>query len=73
MDLQIREKEQKLIEEKDPAISLAKRRRKIMENLPKRFDTIQHLFKSVNRSVMTKQELVYKIVTNCSDIVDRGK
>ncbi|KDP26551.1 hypothetical protein JCGZ_17709 [Jatropha curcas] len=67
----IREKERKVQEERDPAISLAKRRRQMVACLPKLFNVIHFLFQSINRSVITKEELIHKIIAGHSDIVDR--
>lgn len=67
----IREKEMKTNEEKDPAISQAKRRRKIISTLPKIFDMIHFFFQSINRSVITKEELIYRLVQSNVDIIDK--
>ncbi|KAH7838506.1 hypothetical protein Vadar_027434 [Vaccinium darrowii] len=67
----IREKERKALEERDPAISQAKRRQKMIASLPKLFDMIRFLFQSIKRSVVTKEELMHRIVANNLDIVDR--
>ncbi|KAL6338193.1 hypothetical protein AAG906_015156 [Vitis piasezkii] len=67
----IREKERKAIEEQDPAISQAKRRREMIVGLPKLFNMIHFLFQSINRSVVTKEELMHKILASHCDIVDR--
>ena len=71
--LQIREKERKAIEEQDPAISQAKRRREMIVGLPKLFNMIHFLFQSINRSIITKEELMHKILASHCDIVDRSK
>lgn len=70
--LQIREKEMKTYEENDPAISQAKRRRKIISMLPKIFDMIHFFFQSINRSVITKEELIYRLVQSNVDIIDKS-
>ncbi|CAN0898365.1 CDT1-like protein a, chloroplastic [Linum grandiflorum] len=67
----IREKQRKADEEKDPAISQAKRRRKMIASSPKLFNTVHFLFQSINRSVITKEELIHKIIAGQSDIADR--
>lgn len=71
--LQIREKEMKAKEEKDPTIALAKRRQKMIASLPKLFNMIHFLFLSIKQSVITKQELIHKIIASHCDIVDRSK
>ncbi|XP_058199492.1 CDT1-like protein a, chloroplastic isoform X2 [Rhododendron vialii] len=67
----IKEKERKAVEVKDPAISQAKRRQKMIASLPKLFDVIRFLFQSIKRSVITKEEFMHRIVANHLDIVDR--
>ncbi|XP_020409389.1 CDT1-like protein a, chloroplastic isoform X2 [Prunus persica] len=67
----IREKERKAIEEQNPAISEAKRRRQMISSLPKLFNMIHFLLQSMNRSVITKEELVHKLIWTNFDIVDR--
>lgn len=71
--MQIREKERKAMEERDPAISQAKRRQEIIAELPKLFNTIHFLFQSSKRNVMTREELIYQIATSRFDMVDRSK
>ena len=63
----------KAMEERDPAISQAKRRRQMIACLPKLFNMIHFLFQSINRSVITKEELMHKIISSNSDIVDKSK
>ncbi|CAL5357374.1 unnamed protein product [Camellia sinensis] len=65
------EREKKTLEVQDPAISQAKRRFQMIASLPKLFDTILFLFQSIKRSVMTKEELMHRIVCSHLDIVDR--
>ncbi|CAL5432733.1 unnamed protein product [Camellia sinensis] len=67
----IREKEKKTLEEQDPAISQAKMRHQMIASLPKLFDMILFLFQSIKRSVITKEELMHRIVCSHLDIVDR--
>ena len=61
------------IEDQDPDISRAKRRREMIVGLPKLFNKIHFLFQSINRSLMTKEELMQKIIASHYDIVDRSK
>ncbi|KAJ0053176.1 hypothetical protein Pint_01750 [Pistacia integerrima] len=67
----IREKERKTMEERDPVISQAKRRRQMIACLPKLFNMIHYFFQSIKRSVITKEELIYKIISSHCDIVDK--
>lgn len=59
------------MEERDPAITQAKKRKKMIANLPKLFDMIRLLLRQ--RNCITKVELVSKIISSHSDIVDRSK
>ncbi|CAK9323533.1 unnamed protein product [Citrullus colocynthis] len=65
----IREKERKIKEEQMPAITQAKRRQKMIANLPKLFNAIFFLFHK--RTVITREELIYKIIVGSVDIVDK--
>ncbi|CAN8247600.1 unnamed protein product [Cochlearia groenlandica] len=67
----IKEQERKAIEDQNPAISQAKRRRKMIACLPKLFNVMHYLIQSIRRWVITKEELVYKIIAGHSDITDR--
>ncbi|MED6116797.1 hypothetical protein PIB30_103515 [Stylosanthes scabra] len=69
----IREKEIQAMEERDPAISQVKRRKRMIVSLPKMFNMIHLLLQSMNRSVITKAELVSKIISGNCGIVDRSK
>ncbi|XP_039684034.1 CDT1-like protein a, chloroplastic isoform X4 [Medicago truncatula] len=69
----IQEKERIAMEERDPAISQAKKRKKIIASLPKLFNMIHMMFHSINRSVITKEELMSKIISSHRDIVDRSE
>ncbi|KAL3644952.1 hypothetical protein CASFOL_010132 [Castilleja foliolosa] len=67
----IQEKEKLAAMEQDPAISQAKHRRKMIAGLPKRFDMIYYLFQSIRRSVVTKEELIQKIIFGDLKVSDR--
>nr|GME11125.1 CDT1-like protein A, chloroplastic [Ipomoea batatas] len=66
----IREKERKALEENDPAISQAKWRKQMLAGLPKLFDMIYFLFQSIRRSVIPKEELMYRIISSPLRTVD---
>ncbi|CAN6807277.1 unnamed protein product [Brassica oleracea] len=68
---EIKEQERKAIQDSNPAISEAKRRRKMIACLPKLFNVIHYLIQSLRRWVITKEELVHKIIAGHSDITDR--
>ena len=61
------------MEERDPAISQAKWRRQMIASLPKLFNMIHFLFQSIKRSVITKEELIHKIISSHLQIADRSK
>ncbi|XP_078429273.1 CDT1-like protein a, chloroplastic [Wolffia australiana] len=67
----IKEKEKRSREEQEEGLPAAKRRRKMLSCLPRLFDTVLLLFQSAECSVMTRQELVHKIVSSQCDILDR--
>ncbi|XP_073317995.1 CDT1-like protein a, chloroplastic [Primulina huaijiensis] len=67
----IQEKEKKALMERDPAISQAKWRLQMIAGLPKLFNMIYFLFQSIRRSVLTKEELIQKIIAGNMDVVDR--
>ncbi|KAK6164490.1 hypothetical protein DH2020_001354 [Rehmannia glutinosa] len=67
----IREKERLAAMERDPSISQAKRRRQVIASLPKRFDMIYYIFQSIRRSVVTKEELVQKIINGDLEVTDK--
>eukprot|EP00268_Persea_americana_P000809 TRINITY_DN10247_c0_g1_i1.p1 TRINITY_DN10247_c0_g1~~TRINITY_DN10247_c0_g1_i1.p1 ORF type:complete len:598 (+),score=133.03 TRINITY_DN10247_c0_g1_i1:89-1795(+) len=67
----VRDKERKAMEDHDAGVIEAKRRQQMIGCLPKLFDMIHLIFQSMKRSVMTKQELMYKIIANHCDIVDK--
>ena len=71
LNLQIREKERKIKEEQMPAITQAKRRQKLIANLPKLFNAIFFLYHK--RTVVKREELLNKIITGSVDILDRSK
>ncbi|KVH94274.1 CDT1 Geminin-binding domain-like protein, partial [Cynara cardunculus var. scolymus] len=71
LSFQIKEKERKAIEENDPAISQAKWRKQMIAGLPRLFDILLFFFQSIKRSVITKEELVHRIISNHLEIVDR--
>ncbi|PKU70879.1 CDT1-like protein a, chloroplastic [Dendrobium catenatum] len=69
----IRDKEKNAMEERHADVAGARSRKKIIESLPKLFDLVLLIFQSGNRFVITKQELVHKILScNCS-VIDRSK
>ncbi|XP_028071886.1 CDT1-like protein a, chloroplastic isoform X4 [Camellia sinensis] len=67
----IGEKERKALVQQDPAFSQVMRRQQMIASLPKLFDLIRYLFQSIKSSVITKEELMHKIVASHLDIIDR--
>jgi hypothetical protein len=45
----------------------------MIASLPKLFNMIHFLFQSIKRSVITKEELIHKIIASHCDVVDRSK
>ncbi|XP_020261387.1 CDT1-like protein a, chloroplastic [Asparagus officinalis] len=69
----VREKERKALVEKDAGVAEARKRQKLIAGLPTTFDMILLIFQSINRSVMTKEELTHKLIANNCKIVDKGE
>ncbi|KAG0488346.1 hypothetical protein HPP92_006917 [Vanilla planifolia] len=67
----IRDKERQAIEETNAGAAGARLRKKMIACLPKLFDSIILIFQTGNRSVITKQELVHKILSSHISLVDR--
>ncbi|XP_009782954.1 CDT1-like protein a, chloroplastic [Nicotiana sylvestris] len=65
------EKESKALEQQDPAISQAKRRKQMIACLPRLFDMIYFLFQSIKRSVMTKEELMHRLISKQMELADK--
>lgn len=70
---QIGEKESEALAEQNPAISQAKRRKQMIACLPHLFDMIYFLFQSIKRSVMTKEELMHRVISSHLEITDKSK
>ena len=45
----------------------------MMTQVPRLFDMIRLLFQSIRRSVITKEELIYKLLAGNLEIIDRSK
>lgn len=69
---QVKEKERKAMEEQKIRVSESKRQ-KLISGLPKLFDIIHLIFQSAKRSIITKEELVAKIIASHLNIVDGSK
>ncbi|ONK80022.1 uncharacterized protein A4U43_C01F12940 [Asparagus officinalis] len=54
-------------------VAEARKRQKLIAGLPTTIDMILLIFQSINRSVMTKEELTHKLIANNCKIVDKGK
>ncbi|CAN6455275.1 unnamed protein product [Victoria cruziana] len=65
------EAKEKMREENEAAIPELSFRRKTISYLPKLFDMIYLIFQSAKCTVLTKQELLFKITTQHLDIVDQ--
>ncbi|XP_074312110.1 CDT1-like protein a, chloroplastic [Silene latifolia] len=71
--LPLKENERKIIEEQDTVMSQAWTQKPLMAGVPKLLQMIQLLFQSVGHSVMTKEELIHRIISCQLDITDRGE
>ncbi|WMV06828.1 hypothetical protein MTR67_000213 [Solanum verrucosum] len=69
----IGEKESEALAEQNPAISQAKRRKQMIACLPHLFDMIYFLFQSIKRSVMTKEELMHRVISSHLEITDKSE
>ncbi|CAN6244735.1 unnamed protein product [Urochloa humidicola] len=69
----VKQKEQRAMEEKETGFADQVKRQKLITSLPSIFDIIFLIYQSRERSVMTKQELIHKIVASSPKIVDRSE
>ncbi|CAL4887265.1 unnamed protein product [Urochloa decumbens] len=69
----VKQKEQRAMEEKETGFADQVKRQKLIASLPSIFDIIFLIYQSRQRSVMTKQELIHKIVASSPKIVDRSE
>ncbi|KAF3322141.1 CDT1-like protein a [Carex littledalei] len=67
----VKEKERKVLVEKETGVADAIKRQRTIRCLPSTFNTILLIYRSVKRSVITKQELIHKIISNNAKIADR--
>lgn len=70
--LQVKDKENRALEEKQTGFADRIKREKLIASLPSIFDIIFLIYQSRQRTVMTKQELIHKIIASNPKIVDRG-
>jgi len=69
---QVKQKEQRAMEEKETGFADKVKRQKLIASLPSMFDVVFLIYQSRQRSVMTKQELIHKIVASSPKIVDKS-
>ncbi|GJN36221.1 hypothetical protein PR202_gb25061 [Eleusine coracana subsp. coracana] len=69
----VKAKEQSALEEKETGFADQVKRQKLIASLPNTFDVIFLIYQSKQRSVMTKQELIHKIISSSPMIVDRSE
>ncbi|KAF0892422.1 hypothetical protein E2562_015484 [Oryza meyeriana var. granulata] len=69
----VKDKEKRALEEKQTGFADCIKREKLIASLPSIFDIIFLIYQSRQRSVMTKQELIHKIIASNPKIVDRGE
>jgi chromatin licensing and DNA replication factor 1 len=68
----VKEKEERALEEKETGFADQVKRQKLIASLPSTFDIIFLIYQSRQRSVMTKQELIHKIIASSPKIADRS-
>ena len=61
------------MEEKETGYADQVQRQKLISCLPSTFDIIYLIYQSRQRTVLTKQELIHKIIESNPKIVDKGK
>ncbi|CAD6340255.1 unnamed protein product [Miscanthus lutarioriparius] len=69
----VKEKEERALEEKETGFADQVKRQKLIASLPSTFDIIFLIYQSRQRSVMTKQELIHKIIASSPKIADRSE
>jgi chromatin licensing and DNA replication factor 1 len=69
---QVKQKEQRAMEEKETGFADQVKRQKLISSLPSIFDVIFLIYQSRQRYVMTKQELLHKIISSSTKTVDRS-
>ncbi|OEL34346.1 CDT1-like protein a, chloroplastic [Dichanthelium oligosanthes] len=69
----VKEKEERASKEKETGFADQVKRQKLIASLPSTFDIIFLIYQSRQRSVMTKQELIHKIIASSPKIVDRSE
>ncbi|KAK3155167.1 hypothetical protein QOZ80_2BG0199700 [Eleusine coracana subsp. coracana] len=69
----VKAKEQRALEGKETGFADQVKRQKLIASLPSTFDVIFLIYQSRQRSVMTKQELIHKIIASSPKIIDRSE
>ncbi|EAY93202.1 hypothetical protein OsI_15007 [Oryza sativa Indica Group] len=69
----VKDKENRALVEKQTGFADHIKREKLIASLPSIFDIIFLIYQSRQRTVMTKQELIHKIIASNPKIVDRGE
>jgi chromatin licensing and DNA replication factor 1 len=71
--LQVKQKEKRALAEKETGFADQVQRQKLISSLPSTFDTIFLIYQSRQQSVLSKQELLDKIIESNPKILDKGK
>jgi chromatin licensing and DNA replication factor 1 len=69
----VKAKEQRTLDQKETGFADQVKRQKLIASLPSTFDVIFLIYQSGQRSVMTKQELIHKIIASSTKIMDRSE
>ncbi|XP_044963889.1 CDT1-like protein a, chloroplastic [Hordeum vulgare subsp. vulgare] len=69
----VKKKEKRALEEKETGFADQVQRQKLISCLPSTFDIIFLIYQSRQRTVLTKQELIHKIIESNPKVVDKGE
>ncbi|CAM0943532.1 unnamed protein product [Alopecurus aequalis] len=69
----VKQKEKRALEEKETGFADQVRRQKLISSLPSTFDIVFLIYQSRQRSVLSKQELIDRIIDRSPKIVDKAE
>jgi hypothetical protein len=69
----VKAKEQRTLDQKETGFADQVKRQKLIASLPSTFDVIFLIYQSGQWSVMTKQELIHKIIASSTKVMDRSE
>jgi chromatin licensing and DNA replication factor 1 len=68
----VKDKERQALIEKESGVVDAVKRQRTIKCLPSTFNTILLIYRSMKRSIITKQELIHKVIASNAKIAGRG-